>query len=419
MRVFELIKLLCAVSGAFIAISTVLGVIEEPPLMASLTSLGGDPAARRRHHQVAAVNIITEEDTQHGDNSYYYEGTTCSPRFCHETSRCRVLDRSRRFSFVHISKTGGSSWIRELKTTANLPKLYPVAEEGLEHSVSYQNRQHTYDHLSYHVTSFRSPRHHVWSLWSECRFDDWGVAVRTNDFPGNGTDAAGDVEDFAKWINRFVDNETQTLRKDKISRKDSFGCYHPANYQSRPLVSVDKNPHRPASAKELVPDTTISNQTYWFMDWVAIAEFYHESKCLLFHRMVPKSEEMQNYLNETCHCRQPPLFYSSEQQQHHHYQPDAKLLHHDGRRRETMRDLDGSILQLIATATAVDMKIYRTAVQQFLREMVWLEDQLGRRVVCDDVLQKWEPELAYLNVSLSQCYRQERRAQCDRANELR
>ena len=32
-------------------------------------------------------------------------------------------------------------------------------------------------------------------------------------------------------------------------------------------------------------------------------------------------------------------------------------------------------------------------------EMAWLESDnaLGRRVVCDDVLEKWEPELAYLD----------------------
>ena len=34
-----------------------------------------------------------------------------------------------------------------------------------------------------------------------------------------------------------------------------------------------------------------------------------------------------------------------------------------------------------------------------MTEMAWLEsdDALGRRVVCDDVLKKWEPELAYLD----------------------
>lgn len=35
-----------------------------------------------------------------------------------------------------------------------------------------------------------------------------------------------------------------------------------------------------------------------------------------------------------------------------------------------------------------------------MNEISWLEsdDALGRRVVCDNVLKKWEPELAYLDV---------------------
>ena len=43
-------------------------------------------------------------------------------------------------------------------------------------------------------------------------------------------------------------------------------------------------------------------------------------------------------------------------------------------------------------------------------EISWLEseDALGRRIVCDDVLNKWEPELAYLDsgrFNVTQLYR--------------
>ena len=40
------------------------------------------------------------------------------------------------------------------------------------------------------------------------------------------------------------------------------------------------------------------------------------------------------------------------------------------------------------------------ALRNFMNEISWLEsdDALGRRVVCDNVLKKWEPELAYLDV---------------------
>jgi hypothetical protein len=45
------------------------------------------------------------------------------------------------------------------------------------------------------------------------------------------------------------------------------------------------------------------------------------------------------------------------------------------------------------------MQIYTTALRNFMAEMAWLESDsaLGRRVLCPIVLERWEPELAYLD----------------------
>jgi len=99
------------------------------------------------------------------------EDGKCVP-FCQTTNRCWALSSKNRLSFLHISKSGGSSWINELKNT--IDGTYPLRDEGEEYSVVYQKRQNEFDHLSHHVTSWRSPRHHAWRLWSACRFDDWG-----------------------------------------------------------------------------------------------------------------------------------------------------------------------------------------------------------------------------------------------------
>ena len=49
--------------------------------------------------------------------------------------------------------------------------------------------------------------------------------------------------------------------------------------------------------------------------------------------------------------------------------------------------------------TSADVQIYTAAIRNFIGEMAWLESDaaLGRRVLCPDVLERWEPELAYLD----------------------
>jgi hypothetical protein len=317
-----------------------------------------------------------------------------TPEYCIKTSRCLELERDRRFSFVHVSKSGGASWINELKN-AGL-RTFPEKQDGDEFSVSYQNGLEVRDHISLHLSSMRSPRHHTWSLWSECRFDRWGQRVTANnDFPRSGQNDEEDVLDFSLWINHFVDPHTKELIPESY---DSFySCYHPANYQSRAFEGVVPKPHWPGSPEAMIPNFTIAEQTYWYFDFMAIIEFNHESKCLFLHRLSPRNAVEQVYLDHTCHCK--PIL-AEEEVEHH----DIKTLHHNGRRRKSMRDLTPDILESISAATKVDEKLYVIALQQFMREMAWLEGEMKHRVVCDDVLEKWDAELEYLGVSVKQLY---------------
>jgi len=68
-------------------------------------------------------------------------------------------------------------------------------------------------------------------------------------------------------------------------------------------------------------------------------------------------------------------------------------------KRSNLRDLPPSTLSKVANLTSADSVIYVNALKNFMDEVAWLEsdDALGRRVVCDNVLKKWEPELAYLD----------------------
>ena len=59
-----------------------------------------------------------------------------------------------------------------------------------------------------------------------------------------------------------------------------------------------------------------------------------------------------------------------------------------------------------AFLTEVDAQLYKLALGEFMAKIAWLESDaaLGRRVLCDDVLDRWEPELAYMNVSVTELY---------------
>jgi hypothetical protein len=154
-----------------------------------------------------------------------------TPRFCIETSRCKTLrldeQHHRNFSFFHISKASGASWVRELNnvllvvvdnddelqeassfnnsSSSSSSLLFPQSEQGAEFSVVYQNSLHgDFDFLSYHLTSLRSPRHHVWSLFRFCKYGEWGVeTTKGMDFPRTGTTPAADLEDFRTWLYHF------------------------------------------------------------------------------------------------------------------------------------------------------------------------------------------------------------------------
>ena len=69
-----------------------------------------------------------------------------------------------------------------------------------------------------------------------------------------------------------------------------------------------------------------------------------------------------------------------------------------------MLGLPRELLADIDAATVTDRNLYKIAVSQFFQEAHYMEHQLRRRVVCDSILTQWEPELAYLNVSVIDLY---------------
>lgn len=154
--------------------------------------------------------------------------------FCDEVPRrCTTLNREDRFSFIHISKSGGASWIDELNKM-KLGEVFPYKHTGKEWYLYYQKRKEQkldQSLATHHLTSLRSPRHHMWSMWAECRWDTWGVHTTKNTtFPRSGTNTTEDVRDFTKWVDHYVNDDFQLINGTYKSHYG--GCYHPAYVQN-------------------------------------------------------------------------------------------------------------------------------------------------------------------------------------------
>lgn len=151
------------------------------------------------------------------------------------------------------------------------------------------------------------------------------------------------------------------------------------------------------------------------LDWVAVQEFYRESKCLLCYRLAASNTtqalpdnvgrihdaELQHYLDTECRCHDKKTTIDAEEttfKQPTGKSADLVVQHHSEGKRTTMLDLPEHVLAKVATLTGSDTYLYSKAMGDFLREVVWSEDKLGRRVLCASSLTKVEPKLLYLGV---------------------
>mmetsp|Transcript_4540 Transcript_4540/g.10920 ORF Transcript_4540/g.10920 Transcript_4540/m.10920 type:complete len:434 (-) Transcript_4540:50-1351(-) len=315
-------------------------------------------------------------------------------------NRIRELDPNGTFSFVHISKAAGSSWIASLQGLP-LEKVCPKRNNGAEFSVEYQTRTHC-NGSDYHMVSLRSPRHHVWSLFTMCKYSDWGRNMTNGTaFPRSGTAETDDERDFEAFLDHF-------LPLGGEGTVDEYKCYHPANYQSRHLdVRGVKKPHGvrdlPHDEYRFEPNLNHSLSVYRDQDFVPVVELFHESSCLLYHRLGPRAPaRVLRYLDQRCRCPQPEIREGGED-----VLELVHITHHALGHRQDLQNLPQSILDKVAILTRVDRELYLVALGEILAEVAWLESPagLGRRVLCDEAIEKLEPELAYLDRSFANLYR--------------
>ena len=82
--------------------------------------------------------------------------------------RCQKLQMNRFYSFVHISKAAGSSWIKEIRPILpvlrkkNQP-IFPRNTAGQEYGKLWHDKMWP---DRYQLVSIRSPRHHMFSMFT-------------------------------------------------------------------------------------------------------------------------------------------------------------------------------------------------------------------------------------------------------------
>lgn len=72
------------------------------------------------------------------------------------------------FSYVHISKYNGLIWVtllKHLKLT-----VFPQRRSGYQELSVYYQRTKLGNKTTYHLTTLRSPRHHVFSMFLHCKY---------------------------------------------------------------------------------------------------------------------------------------------------------------------------------------------------------------------------------------------------------
>ena len=272
-------------------------------------------------------------------------------------------------------------------------------EHGIECGVYHQHPvlapEKFGEEPDYQFISVRSPMHHVWSQFTEIKYDGWGKMItRDTDFLRSGDTADSDLIDFESWLDHFITPDGSFL-SDPYGPK--YDGYNPANMQARYLTSKLPNPHLVNDGDTFEPSEMNAIESYKEHDWVAIIDFFHESLCLLYYRFQPTERGLnaQKYLNEKCTCNAQQE--SSVSAVH--------VVHHDGGHRSSLLDLSPNIKEKIMNLTKIDRPVFKNILQDFMHDMIWLETILGRRILCDEKLETATKELAYLDLNFTEMYR--------------
>jgi len=334
--------------------------------------------------------------------------------------RCAPLHGDKSFNVIRIPKCASVSLLTEVA------KIWSKNVKAFEQTPRYSFRK--FNSAKYFFSSVKSPRHHVWSLFSECKYDMWFIRHREWTFPAKGKREDGDMRDFETWLDYFVEarpvvggnttgNHSTTDYEYQVNRTQlkDYKCYHPSNFIARYFSVnyreahhvVDKDhkegPFLEPGMDVFEPPVEAWNETFWKLDVVFVADLFLESKCLFYYRSLlansakVNNTHLQEFLDTSCRCHESN---TNETTTEPSQAAVVHVIHHAEGHRASMRDgVPARVLAKIEALTRVDVQLYKMALVEKLKQLVWLESpsQLGRRVVCTKKLEQLDYEMEYLN----------------------
>ena len=286
---------------------------------------------------------------------------------------------------MHIPKTGVDSLCQELKTQGTWANPEQVHCAGVwEGSPVRESCLGAMPAGEFTLTYVRSPREHVISEYSQCRFGERG-GLDGFHVPGYDGSDGDDFSEayFRKWLEHTAEHT------------DSYGCYHPANMQgryltcSRPMAEA----HFLPSEAEREPDLSAALGALARLDFVGVVELYDESWCALQHALRGKLPAdctcdkigVPARKNRTHAATHVTPWHSGEVHEEHGVKP-----HPSG------DELSDVTKQLVDGATAIDRQVYTHATARFVGELCALQRTSGKQLLCDGQMQELRDATRYI-----------------------
>ena len=159
----------------------------------------------------------------------------------------------------------------------------------------------------------------------------------------------------------------------------------PWNFQARVLTSNRRKAHA-VERGVFEPELNATIRSYFRLDYVGLTNFFHESRCLLLHRLVYKNESLARFFDEACRCNADGTA------------PQAREEHviHGPATANSHVQLSPEVAAKIDRLTRVDAGLYLVALKQFFVEIKWLEASIQRKVMCRHTLLHARDKLLYI-----------------------
>ncbi len=337
-------------------------------------ALCDDLAAFAAHHRAVAPRrapahpLVVQHAENHGWNATArpYEGRLAS-----------WANTSRVFHLTHIAKTAGRSVRLELmkvvRPVGGAEQCYPPFAHDSRVNIIF----------------LRNPRSHLLSMYLHGAYAGRVARRRAAGYPVGLP--GGDMAGFAAWLDHFAPGRWTPAMGD-------FTSYNPLNMMARTLTCRDERwncdyvsscevpcaHHVGASAADATPPLADALAAVHTADFIGVTEALPESLCLFEYRAT-------RALPAACRCDGAGDLAAAANVAHVRNARGQRA-----RSQTTIGDAPPSVLRAADAVTAVDARVYRSAVLRLLCDIAALEAATGAAVLCPARLEALRRATAYI-----------------------